>query len=112
MTIEVFHKATTYADESIRTDRRSQQWLCCVAAYIASFDSWIEAESKWQAVLDSFGVSECHLTDFLARQKEFKNDWSDAKRNLFMERFCTVENPLSDIAGLNLFGAIGKKTHD
>jgi hypothetical protein len=27
---------------------------------------------------------------FLARQKEFKNDWSDAKRNLFMERLCTV----------------------
>ena len=29
-------------------------------------------------------------SDFLARKKEFKNDWSDAKRNLFMERLCTV----------------------
>jgi hypothetical protein len=90
MTIEVFHKATVYVDESIRTHRDTQQWLCCVTAYIASFDSWIEAEREWQGVLDSFGVSESHLTDFLARQKQFKNDWSDTKRNLFMERLCTV----------------------
>jgi hypothetical protein len=90
MAIEVFHKASVNVDESIRTDRDTQQWLCCVTAYIASFDSWIEAEREWQGVLDSFGVSESHLTDFLARQKGFKNDWSDAKRNLFMERLCTV----------------------
>jgi hypothetical protein len=90
MAIEVFHKATTYVDESIRTDRETQQWLYCVTAYTASFNSWIEAEREWQGVLDSFGVSESHLTDFLARKKEFKNDWSDAKRNLFMERLCTV----------------------
>jgi len=90
MAIEVFRKATTYVDESIRTDCETQEWLCCVTAYIASFDSWVEAECEWQRVLDSFGVSESHLTDFLARKKEFKNDWSDEKRNLFMERLCTV----------------------
>jgi hypothetical protein len=90
MAIEIFHKASTYVDESIRTDRETQQWLCCVTAYVASFDSWIEAEREWQSVLDSFAVSESHLTDFLGRKKEFKNDWSDAKRNQFMERLCTV----------------------
>jgi hypothetical protein len=99
MTIEVFHEASAYIDESIRTDRETQQWLCCVTAYIASFDSWIEAEREWQGVLDSFGVSESHLTDFLARKKEFKNDWPDAKRNLFMERLCTIasQRPLLGI---------------
>jgi hypothetical protein len=88
--IEVFHKANTYVDESIRVDRENQQWLCCVTSYTATFDSWIQAEVEWQAVLDFFGVSECHLTDFLARKKEFRNDWSDEKRNLFMERLCTI----------------------
>jgi hypothetical protein len=42
--IEVFHKANTYVDESIRFDRENNQWLCCVSAYIAPFDSWITAE--------------------------------------------------------------------
>src|SRR5690348_16764452 len=90
MAIEVFHKATAYIDESIRTDRTTQQWLCCVTGYIASFNSWIQSEREWQMVLDSFGVSKSHLTDFLARKKQFKNDWTNAKRNLFMERLCTV----------------------
>lgn len=88
--IEVFHKANTYVDESVRTDRKSGQWLCCVTAYTASFDSWIKAELEWQAVLDSFEVSELHLTDFLSRKAEFENDWSDDRRNSFMERLCTI----------------------
>jgi len=94
--IEVFHKANTYVDESIRFDRENNQWLCCVSAYIAPFDSWITAEIEWQSVLDSFKVSELHLTDFLARKAEFQNDWSNGKRNLFMERLCTIasEQPI------------------
>ena len=90
MAIEVFHKANTYVDESVRTDRETKEWLCCVTAYTASFDSWIQAELEWQQVLDSFKVSELHLTDFLSREAEFKNDWSNEKRNLFMERLCTI----------------------
>ena len=50
--VQVFHKATAYVDESIRTDRETQQWLCRVTAYVASFDSSIEAEREWQSVLD------------------------------------------------------------
>jgi hypothetical protein len=88
--LEVFHKANTYVDESVRSDRETKQWLCCVTAYMASFDSWVQAEVEWQRVLDFFKVSEFHLTDFLARHKEFENDWSDEKRNLFMERLCTI----------------------
>jgi hypothetical protein len=88
--LEVFHKANTYVDESIRVDRETKQWLCCVAGYTATFDAWIQAEIEWQKELDFFKVSELHLTDFLARYKEFKNDWSDEKRNLFMERLCTI----------------------
>jgi G:T-mismatch repair DNA endonuclease (very short patch repair protein) len=38
MAIEVFHKSDHLHrfDESIRIDRETQQWLCCVTAYIAS----------------------------------------------------------------------------
>lgn len=96
MVIEVFHKANAYVDESMRTDPKTGRWLCCVTAYIASFDSWIRAEIEWRQVLDSFNVSEFHMTDFMARQKEFKNDWPDSKRNSFMEQLCTIasERPI------------------
>jgi hypothetical protein len=87
MVIEIFHKANTYVDESIRRDRGTGQWFCAVTAYVATLEAWIQAEKEWQGVLDHFGVSEFHLTDFLGRYQEFKNDWSDAKRDQFMERF-------------------------
>lgn len=90
MVIEVFQKANTYVDESIRKDRDTGEWLCSVTAYIAPFDSWMQAEIEWQKVLDTFGVSELHFTDFMAREEEFKNDWDDPKRNRFMERLCTI----------------------
>jgi len=64
--------------------------MCCVTAYIGTFDSWIKAEIEWQQVLDHFGVSELHFTDFMAREDEFKNDWSDSQRDEFMERLCTI----------------------
>jgi hypothetical protein len=97
--IEVFDKFNAYVDESVRTDRDTKQWLCCVTAYAAPFDSWIQAEIEWQKVLDFFEVSELHLTDFLSRKAEFQNDWSDEKRNLFMERLCTIasERPVMGV---------------
>jgi hypothetical protein len=61
-----------------------------VTAYIASFESWIQAELEWQQALDVFKMPEFHLTDFMAREKKFKNDWSDSKRDSFIERLCTI----------------------
>jgi hypothetical protein len=90
MAIEVFHKANTYVDESIRTDAKTGQWLYCVTGYVASFEAWVQAEMAWQKILDEFEVSEFHLTDFMARKGEWNNDWSNIKRNCFMERLCTV----------------------
>jgi hypothetical protein len=97
--VEVFHKANTYVDESIRHDRETGQWLCSVTAYVGTFDSWIQSELEWQSVLDAFSVSEFHMTDFMAREQEFKNDWTDEKRNRFMERFCTIasQRPIAGV---------------
>jgi len=62
--IEVFHKSNTYVDEGMRVDRENGQWLCCVSAYTASFDSWTKAEMEWQAVLDFLGLLQIVWCDF------------------------------------------------
>ena len=99
MAVEIFPRATTYEDESVRHDRETGKWFCCVTSDVASFVEWVRAEIEWQGVLDAFAVSESHLTDFMARKKEFDNDSSNSKRDQFMERLCTIpsERPIMGV---------------
>jgi hypothetical protein len=66
-----------------------------VAAYVATFDRWLELEKRWREILHNFKVPldgkpehtepVFHTTYFIARKRQFKNDWSDEKRDEFME---------------------------
>lgn len=91
LVIVQLHKPyTCYADESVQTNPRTGHEFYAATAYVATFESWIAIESEWRKILRHFGIPGLHMTDFMARQGEFKNDWSDQKRDRFIERLCTT----------------------
>lgn len=90
MAIEVVRPSNVYVDESVQDDKEGGRQLYAVTAYIATFESWLKAEDQWQQTLRAFRISAFHATDFLGRWKEFRNDWSNQKRDEFMERLCTI----------------------
>jgi len=92
--IETFHRYNAFIDESMQ--ERHGLKVTSVGAYVGTFDRWLKFEEEWYGILKSFeipldGKPEhtlpfFHMTDFLARQKQFANDWSDNRRDQFMER--------------------------
>jgi hypothetical protein len=62
--------------------------IVTMAGLIASYDSWTRWEIEWQKILAARGIKGFHCTDFMARQGEFENDWSNDERNEFMQRLC------------------------
>lgn len=96
--IERFYPYNAFVDES-RQERFGSS-VFGVAAYVATFDRWLELEQRWREILHNFGVPLdgkpehtepfFHMTTFIARQKQFNNDWSDAKRDDFMELLTTT----------------------
>jgi hypothetical protein len=91
--VEVFYPYNVFADESGQSRYGSKAFG--VAAYVASFDRWLQQEKEWCGILEKFRVPLddnpehthpfFHTTDFIAREKQFKNDWSNTKRDEFME---------------------------
>lgn len=91
--VDVFYPYNAFADES--QQKRDGRTMFGVAAYVASFDRWIELEDRWREILHKFKVPLdgnpdhtepfFHMTDFIARKKQFANDWPDQKRDEFME---------------------------
>jgi hypothetical protein len=91
--IDVIDPYNVYVDESIQwenpngTGRR----LYAVTAYLATFDRWVELQTRWSEILDNFDSPPFHFTDFMGRKEDFLNlDWSDDKRNRFMELLCAT----------------------
>ncbi len=92
--IETYYPYNAFVDESIQ--ERHGIKATGVAAYVATFDNWLKLEQEWRGILDFYKVpldgkkghdQPCmHMTDFIARKVQFENDWSDQKRNDFMER--------------------------
>jgi len=77
-----------FMDESIQ--QRNGREIIAMAGYISSYARWIDFEKEWQQVLNNYSIPTFHMTDFIARKKQFKNDWSNDKRDLFMERLTTT----------------------
>src|SRR5713226_2931614 len=89
MAIEVIKPFNVYVDESIQ--HQGPKTLYAVTAYIATFERWIECEKRWQEVLDNFGSPPFHMTEFMAREGDFKDlGWSDEKRNNYVELLCAT----------------------
>ncbi len=94
--IQIVQPWNAYIDESGQS--RHGKEAVAVAGYVATFDSWIRLEKEWNQVLEhAFRDSSVpadrrffHMTDFIARQKQFDNDWSNEKRDLFIERLATI----------------------
>jgi hypothetical protein len=91
--VETIYPYNAFADESQQA--RFGRSVFGVAAYVAAFDRWIELEQRWREILHHFKVPLdghpehtepfFHMTDFIARKEQFKNDWSDSKRDSFIE---------------------------
>jgi len=84
-----------YVDESVQyqhvTGEAKPRRLYAVTGYIATFNRWLKLEHQWQEVLDHFGSPPFHLTEFMARQGDFKDlGWSDDKRNEYIELLCGI----------------------
>ena len=92
--IEVAYPYNVFVDESAQN--RYGGKVMAVTAYVGAFDRWLALEYEWRAILERFEVPLdgkpehtqpfFHMTDFIARQKQFKNAWPDAKRDEFIER--------------------------
>ncbi len=75
-----------FFDESGTHDQSN---IVVVGGLVASYESWVRAESEWDRALKSKRVTiPFHFTDFMARQPPW--DWADRERNDFMERLTTI----------------------
>jgi hypothetical protein len=96
--IKIFYPYNAFIDESIQT--RHGSTMVAVTAYVATFERWLKLEEEWRAILRRFRVPLdgkrdhrepfFHMTDFIARKKQFQNDWSDEKRDRFIELLTTT----------------------
>ena len=92
--IEVVHPYNAFVDESMQS--RYGSTVTAVTAYVGAFDRWLALEDEWRGVLRRFEVPLdgkpehtepfFHMTDFIARERQFKNDWPNTKRDEFIER--------------------------
>jgi hypothetical protein len=57
--------------------------VLAVGGYVSSDEAWANFESAWKDVLDKFGVSMFHMTEFECRHREFK-EWPNDKRIAFI----------------------------
>jgi hypothetical protein len=88
--IEVIRPYNVFIDESVQN--RYGREIIGVTAYAATFKRWVEMENTWNEVLERYEVPILpktsapffHMTDFIARKKQFKNDWNDERRNEFI----------------------------
>ncbi len=64
--------------------------IIAVGGLISTYDGWSRWEVEWHKILKAYGVGIFHFSTFMARKGEFDNNWSDTKRNEFMERLCVT----------------------
>ncbi len=68
-----------YFDASGRPERHP---FVTTAGAVAPIKKWERFESEWGAILSSVGLTEFHMTDFVAKRGEFSHGWNDpAKRS-------------------------------
>jgi hypothetical protein len=90
MVFQVYHG---YMDES-GTDDQSK--VIAVAGYLSTYELWNRFEEEWTEVMLHYAVTDFHMTDFEAREKEFHwiNYWwwpcAEDVRVRFIERVTTI----------------------
>lgn len=84
VTVRIAPPFHVYVDDS--TQNRHGKKIVAIAAYLATVDAWARFEKDWAGVLRRGPFPYFHTTDFLARKPPFQNDWSNDRRNEFMER--------------------------
>lgn len=83
--------------------------IISVGGLISTYDGWTRWEMEWRRILNSKGIKVFHLSEFMAREGEFKNDWSNTERNDFMERLCTT---VSQNIRVGLVTSVFKENYD
>ncbi len=61
----------------------------CLAGYVASVEKWTSFEREWKLVLDEFGITIFHMTDWEKRSKQF-NGWNNEKGIELFQRLVLV----------------------
>jgi hypothetical protein len=64
--------------------------IIALGGLISTYDGWSRWELEWSKILKAYGIKVFHFSTFMARKGEFDNNWTDAKRNEFMERLCVT----------------------
>jgi hypothetical protein len=60
-----------------------------VSGYLATPKQWSNFQKEWKIVLDYAGIPYFHMTDFVARVKEYKG-WTEEKRKMVFEALIAV----------------------
>jgi len=63
--------------------------VLAVGGWLTTVERWERFEQNWREVLDSFGVSHLHMTDYESGHEEFQG-WIPAKKAEFMQRLIGV----------------------
>jgi hypothetical protein len=72
---------TLYCD---RSELLKPARIVVVSGVLSDLEHWTQVEAAWCSVLQRFGVGRFHMTDFEARQQEFKG-WSNERRIEFLD---------------------------
>ncbi len=88
MMIEVEKPHNAFFDES-RQDRHGPV-VYAVTAYITTFKRGLDLQGEWDVALKHCEIECFHATDFLSREGEFDNNWSDDKRRKFITRLANI----------------------
>jgi hypothetical protein len=92
--IQVSYPYNAFVDESVQ--ERYGVKATGVSAYLATFDNWMKFEQEWRGILKHFEIPLdgkeghdqpfMHMTDFIARKRQFDNGWPNSRRDEFIER--------------------------
>lgn len=106
--IAVGNEYTAYFDDGGHPD---DQPVVLVAGFVSTAEQWDLFSGTWRDFLRHYGVECLHMTDLMARQKEYRG-WSDEKVRYFIEEaamwvrlrarmsFCVLV-PMEDYAEVN-----------
>jgi hypothetical protein len=86
--VMIYRVYNGYFDESGTHD---QSEVVAVVGYLATYEGWSHWEIEWNEVMTHYGVTDFHMTDFVARRGEFSDEiWTDERRTAFMKRITTI----------------------
>jgi hypothetical protein len=86
--IELEKPRNVHMDES-----RQDRWgvpIYSVSGYVSSYRGFFDLDDEWNKFLTSKKIEVFHTKEFLHRDDEFANDWTDRERNDFIDRLAWI----------------------